>query len=254
VIKTIAYKNGSLLSYVDDGDPNGYPILIQHGLIASIRGQQLFKSLLDAGARPISIARPGYGESSPYEMKNVAEWGGIVSVLVDALALSQFDVFGISSGAPYSYALAYQFPQQVRNLFILSGTPALYDEEVQACWPYPLQMDAAIPAMQQLAHELFFSHLGEEDLQQDEIRDSLRNSCFGIALDLRIRCMDWGFNLSQLKTPVKMRHSRADTSVPLLAAERTARLLPNCRLDVREDEPHFSEQILDDFIHSTILL
>ena len=34
--KTAVYKNGNLLSYAEFGDPNGYPILIQHGLIASI--------------------------------------------------------------------------------------------------------------------------------------------------------------------------------------------------------------------------
>src|SRR5512135_3559319 len=103
--KTVPYKNGNILSYVAFGNPDGFPILIQHGLIASINDQHLFQRLSQTGARLISIARPGYGLSSPYEMRNVAEWGEIVSVLVDELRLVHFDVFGISSGAPYSYAI-----------------------------------------------------------------------------------------------------------------------------------------------------
>ncbi len=45
-----------------------------------------------------------------------------------------------------------------------------------------------------------------------------------------------------------MRHSRADGSVPLVTAERTASYLPNCRFEIRENDPHFSQEVLDDFI------
>ncbi len=102
--KTTRYKDGQILSYAEYGDKRGYPILIQHGLIASIRDYHLFDALINAGARVICIARPGYGESSPYRMRNIAEWGELISVLVDELEIAQFDVLGMSSGAPYSYA------------------------------------------------------------------------------------------------------------------------------------------------------
>src|SRR5512138_390311 len=87
------YKN-DIFSYADYGKEDGYPILVQHGLIASISDCHLFDSLLKAGIRLISIARPGYGESSPYCVSQIAEWGEIVSCLVDKLHLSQFDILG----------------------------------------------------------------------------------------------------------------------------------------------------------------
>ncbi|HEX2979290.1 MAG TPA: alpha/beta hydrolase [Anaerolineaceae bacterium] len=249
----IAYHHDQTLSYGDYGNPDGYPILVQHGLIASIKDAALFQRLLGQGTRVICIARPGYGASSPYEMKDVAEWGSIVAALVDALQLSQFDVFGISSGAPYSYAIGYRLPEKTRHIYILSGTPALFDERVLAHWPYPISKDAKIPEMQQLAKDLFFSDLSEADLRSDDVRDSMMNDCFGIAQDFRIRCRDWGFDLSEVKPPVWMRHSRADSSVPLATAEITARLLANCRLEIRENDPHFSNAVVDDFIQTTIL-
>jgi pimeloyl-ACP methyl ester carboxylesterase len=252
VKKTVLYKNGNSLSYEEYGDKNGDPILIQHGLIASINDHHLFEGLIETGARLIGIARPGYGESSPYVMNNIAEWADIVSVLVDELELSQFDVLGISSGAPYSYAIGYKFPDQVRNLFILSGTPALYDEKVLSFWPYPVKKNASIAEMQKLACELFFSHLSKEDLDKDEVKDSMMNYCFGIAQDLKLRCMDWGFQLSDVKGRVYMRHSKSDDSVPLITAEMTSKLLPNCRFEIRENDVHFSQEVLDNFI-STVM-
>lgn len=246
--RTVVYGNNIKIAYADFGHPQGFPILIQHGLIASIRDQHLFYRLVEAGARLISIARPGYGESSPYIMRNIGEWGEIAGALVDELRIKQFDVLGISSGAPYSYAIGCRLANQVRNLFILSGTPALYDEEVLSFWPYPVNKNASLAELQDLAFELFFAHLSEADLERDDTKDSLINRCFGIAQDIKLRCADWGFQLEDIKNRVVMRHSRADSSVPLITAQLTAKLLPNCVLQVREQDAHFSQEVLDDFI------
>jgi pimeloyl-ACP methyl ester carboxylesterase len=246
------YKNGNSLSYAEYGDKNGYPILIQHGLIASIHDDYFFDRLIKLGTHLICIARPGYGESSPYMMNNMAEWGDIVSVLVEELQLTQFDVLGMSSGAPYSYAIGYKFPDKVRNIYIFSGIPALYDEKILSFWPYEVKKDANIAEMQKLAHELFFSNLSKEDLTKFDIKDSMMNNCFGIAQDLKIRCMDWGFRLSDVTENVYMRHSKYDNAVPFITAEMTSRLLPHCKLEIRENDVHFSNESLDDYI-STVM-
>jgi pimeloyl-ACP methyl ester carboxylesterase len=251
--QTLSYKNQNILSYTEFGDKKGYPILIQHGLIASITDDALFDRLIKSGRRLISIARPGYGESSPYLMRNIGEWGEIVSVLVDQLELPHFDVLGISSGAPYSYAIGYSLPDKVRNVYILSGTPALFDDAVLQYWPYPVDRSASMADLQKLAYELFFSYLPPEDRQKDEIRDSMRNDCFGIAQDLKLRCVDWGFALPAMKENVYMRHSRADNSVPFITAEMTSKLLPHCKLDIRENDDHFSKEVLDDFVSAVML-
>ena len=249
---TVCYTGGNVLSYADFGHRNGFPILIQHGLIASIRDCDLFARLSDLGTRLISIARPGYGQSSPYRMAAIAEWGEIVAVLVAKLKLSQFDVFGISSGAPYSYALGYTFPAQVRNIFILSGIPALYDESILSVWPYPVTKNASLTELEKLAGELFFSNVSDDDLQKNDMRDSMMNNGFGVAQDLGLRCVDWGFRLSDVTERVYMQHSRFDTAVPLVTAERTAGLLPKCRLAIQETGEHFSRELLNEFITTVV--
>jgi len=253
VVNVLEYKGGNLLSYAEYGAKDGYPVLIQHGMIASIRDDHLFGRLIEAGVRLVSVARPGYGESSPYAMKDMAEWGEIVALLVDALGLARLDVLGISSGAPYSYAIAYKLPCRVRNVFILSGTPALYDDKIRALWPYPTNVNASVVELQALARELFFSGLSEDARSRNDVRDSMMNDCFGIAQDLRLRCLDWGFSLSDVKQHVVMQHSRLDEQVPFVTAEMTSKYLPNCRLEVREDGGHFSQQVLDEFIDQAII-
>ncbi|HSB66520.1 MAG TPA: alpha/beta hydrolase [Anaerolineales bacterium] len=248
---TILYKNKYSISYVEFGNQKGFPILIQHGLIASIGDFELFSNLIDLDTHLISIARPGYGESSPYPLKNIAEWGEVVAILVDQLQLSRFDILGMSSGAPYSYSIGYRFPDKARNIFIFSGTPALYDAEVTDHWPYEMKKNASIAEMQILAEQLFFSGLSQTDLAMPDIQDSMMNNCFGPALDLRIRCMDWGFTLSEVHQNVYMQHSRLDEG--FITAQMTAKLLPNCIFTKRESAGHFSRQLLDEFIQTIMV-
>jgi len=246
-------KSGCCLAYVEYGSPEGFPILVQHGLIASIKDGDLFERLTSAGARVICIARPGYGESSPYVLSSIGEWGILVSELVKDLELTRFDVLGMSSGAPYSYGIGWALPETARNIYIFSGIPAMYDDGVLAHWPFEVKKDTDLVEMRKLAHELFFSSLANEDLARNDMRDSIANDGFGIALDFRLRCMDWGFKVPQVNQQVIMRHARFDPGVPLATAEITSAMLPNAALYVEESDIHFSQESLEAFFESAII-
>jgi pimeloyl-ACP methyl ester carboxylesterase len=249
----LKYKDGCQLSYAEYGDKSGYPILVQHGLIASIDDFDLFDRLIQQQIRLVCIARPGYGESSPYLLASYAEWADIISVLIQELEMPHFDILGISSGAPYAYSIGCKFPEKIGSIFILSGMPALYDDVVLSYWPYEPIRDMNMSSLEDLAQQLFFSNLTEEDLNRNDIRDSLVNRGFGVAQDLRLRCLDWGFHLSDVSAPVFMRHSKFDDAVPFHTAVRTSELLPDCHLDLLESGPHFSQAVLDNFIDETML-
>lgn len=251
--QTLTYQNGLHLSYAEYGDKNGYPVIIQHGLIASIDDYELFNRLLQLKTRLICIARPGYGESSPYVLKNFAEWADIVTFLIQHLKIAKFDILSMSSGAPYGYAIGYKHPERVRNIYVFSGIPALYDEIVLSSWPFEAIRNKTIPELEDLAHQFFFSNLSKDDLKRNDIRDSLMNNGFGVAQDLGLRFMDWGFRLSDVKVKIFMRHSKTDEAVPYQTAVRTSKLLPNCRLELVEAGPHFSSEALDQFVKETMV-
>ena len=251
-LKAFNYK-GNTFSYAEYGNLAGFPILIQHGLIASIRDCELFQSLINAGRRVLCIARPGYGESSTYQLKNISEWGIIVSHLVKYLHITQFDQIGTSSGAPYAYAIAHINHVKVRNTYIFSGTPALYSSEIAVHWPYPIDKKANIPDLQILAKNIFFSNISGSDNEKYDIVDSMNNNCFGIALDLQIRCRDWGFELSKIDSTVYMQHAKNDSQVPFITAELTAKLLPKCMFELIENGGHFSKELFDAFLQKIVL-
>lgn len=246
-------KDSGQLTCAEYGDGDGFPILIQHGLIASIDDHDLFERLIQAGKHLICVARPGYGESSPHELHSYAEWADLMRPIVDSLALDHFDILAMSSGAPYGFSLGYFFPEIVRSIYIFSGIPALYDPIVLAAWPYEIKKNASMAEMQQLAQELFFSNLSDETVKNPDMHDSMKNNGFGVAQDLRLRSLDWGFSLSDLKAKVFIRHSKTDQSVPYQTAVRTAEMLPNCEFELTESGPHFSSKALDDFIQMTML-
>jgi pimeloyl-ACP methyl ester carboxylesterase len=160
----------------------------------------------------------------------------------------------MSSGAPYAYAVARRFPHLPRQVYIFSGTPALYDAAVQSAWPYRSTAGQSLEELQDLAHELFFKDLSAGALAQPDIRDSLHNRGFGVAQDLKLRFAGWGFTLADVKQKVFMQHSQADDSVPFQTALRTADLLPNCELELLESGPHFSPEALMNFLENTVLM
>ena len=94
--RTFSLSNGRKLGYADYGDPNGKPILYQHGLpgsrIEATRYHDLGKEL---GLRIISIDRPGHGWSSPSEKfgaRTVKSWAEDVNELAEGLGLDEYAV------------------------------------------------------------------------------------------------------------------------------------------------------------------
>ncbi len=72
-LQHIPYKNKYSLSFAEYGSQTGFPILVQHGMIASIKDAAIFSPLIDLGVRLICIARLGFGESSPMKCETLSD-------------------------------------------------------------------------------------------------------------------------------------------------------------------------------------
>ena len=72
-ISILEIGNGKKIAVNDYGVPDGKVIVINHGMIASINDESLFTRLIEYGYRIISIARPGYGQTSAFKMENIGE-------------------------------------------------------------------------------------------------------------------------------------------------------------------------------------
>lgn len=251
--KRIQYKDGQYISYMEYGNPDGFPMLVQHGMIASIKNDTLFTNHFKETARIICVARPGYGNSSPIEMQSFKDWGEIVQYIIKELMLTECDIFSASAGATYGYAIAHVCPEIVRNIYVFSGMPAYYDPEVQSNWPYPIEKNMPQEVAEKITYEIFFANAPKEMLENIDIKDSMNNNCYGPAQDLKIRFEDWGVDLSGIKAKVYMQHSKQDEVIPYKTAERTAFLLPDCSFRLLEKGSHFTPEAYQLFIEEVII-
>ena len=126
--------NGRKLSYAEYGAPDGRPVLLLHGLVGSVISEGMEEQLAGIPLRVLALARPGYGASDYFEMSCVADWPRQLKAFLDDLGLHSFDVYAISAGAPYGYALAAFYPDRVRAVYVNSGIPAVCLPEVLACY------------------------------------------------------------------------------------------------------------------------
>ena len=128
--KLALLSNGRKLSYAEYGAPDGHPVLLLHGLVGSVISEGMEEQLAGIPLRVLALARPGYGASDYFEMSCVADWPRQLKAFLDNLGLHSFDVYAISAGAPYGYALAAFYPDRVRAVYVNSGIPAV----CQRCW------------------------------------------------------------------------------------------------------------------------
>ena len=121
------------LEYQRVGAVGGLPVVVHHGLVAgSATAPRATEAAAARGIELIGVARPGYGSSAPAGMESVADWHRLVTPLLEELGVGRYGVWGVSAGAPYSYALAVLDPGRVTGVVITSGIGLVNDPAVVA--------------------------------------------------------------------------------------------------------------------------
>jgi pimeloyl-ACP methyl ester carboxylesterase len=121
VSRRVTLPDGRGLGYAEYGPAEGPPVLYFHGWPSS----RLEPAILGtSGIRIISVDRPGYGLSdavSGRRNRKLADWPRDIRILLKALSISRFALFGMSGGAPYAAMVAAAMPDQVAALALVSG-------------------------------------------------------------------------------------------------------------------------------------
>lgn len=250
-LATLTTGNGTL-EYSLDGATGGTPLLLHHGLMGSAGlAAQWAELAANAGVQVLTVARPGYGRSTPTTMNAIADWADIVSPLLAEVGWQTFDVAGVSSGAPYTYALAARLGDRVRRVGICSGLPHVADPKIMACYPESDQEAFARYARstdEQVAAEIggylraFAEQLPPGHRWLSTIGASLANEGAGIAREVRLQQLDWGFDFATIRQPVRLWHAREDDEVPFAGAELTAAKLPHATLRIQLEPQHFPSE------------
>lgn len=282
--RRLTLPEGRGLSYAEFGVSKGIPVIYCHGFPGS-RLEAAFADHVAStlGVRLIAVDRPGIGLSDYSAGRTILEWADDVCFLVDHLGLDQFSVLGVSGGAPYALACAFELPERVRSTAVVSGVgppEAVSDASPASTSGLGLRLAARAPwlafpfsivlgTLARHASPLLLAILGTKASQPDRrvlrdgefrtvlsasMREAFRNGPRGAATDLTLLSLPWNFALRELRTPVHIWHGERDRVVPMSMGLSLEQALPHCQATYEREHGHYSlvhdyvEQILSQMI------
>ncbi len=260
------------IGFAEFGCPDGFPIILCHGLPSSRMEGKLFEAAaIKKRLRLIVPDRPGYGLSQKRNYFSVGSWPRDVAALVDALGIGSFSIFGNSGGGPYALACAAKISDRLKQIAIVCGLGPVNQSWARAemRWiaglsfgvarraPFLLRLiysdvTAAVLRTQAKRSQKWLRYgsptADVEVLNRPEIEhiltgawlEALRKGSSGALGDLVRNTSDWGFNISDITKKVHLWHGCADRVVPVSHAYYYSEHLPNVKVRLVENEGHFS--------------
>jgi pimeloyl-ACP methyl ester carboxylesterase len=265
----IRLHDGRRLAYTDLGDPDGVPIVHQHGIPGSRlehAAEPDFYRFL--GIRVITPDRPGYGLSDPHPDRRLLDWPSDVADLADSLGIRRFGITGLSGGGIYALACAAAIPHRLTDV-VVAGCPGPMQREGSLAdmrfmtragvWlgsRAPWLLDAGAAVLSGLVHRYprFFVEQANRDKPPadrrwltmpavssgavETLREAVRPGAWGYVQDVRVLARPWGFALGDIRVPVQLWHGDEDTVVPLHHGRYLASVIPGATLRICPGEAH----------------
>lgn len=257
---TIELADGRTLGFIEVGDPEGYPVVSNHGGLSS----RLDVSPSDASARAhglriISPDRPGIGLSDAQDGRTMSSWADDVRELVDQLEIDRFATMGWSFGGCFAQSVARHVDDRVSALVLVaSGIPidweGMRDQinkmdrrflkmsetatgRIMERSVFHLMSATAHLAPRAYARRAGFAGPAAADLSA-AIAQGLSNT-EGVVADYRILDRPWAFDPSDITVPTQMWQGDADDLVPPEWGRRLHEAITGSTLTLVPGATHF---------------
>ena len=116
LIDSAALPTGVRLQYIDNGDPDGVPVLLLPGYSDSWRAFEPVLPHLPGSIRAIAVSQRGHGDSSrPTAGYGTDDFAADAVALMDAIGLESAVVAGHSMGAAVAQRMALDHPERPRS-------------------------------------------------------------------------------------------------------------------------------------------
>jgi pimeloyl-ACP methyl ester carboxylesterase len=267
--KTIRLRDGRKFGFAEYGDPAGRPVFHFHGFPGSrIEGLFLDEVAQRIGVRVIVPDRPGMGLSTNLPSRKLVDWPNDVVELADALALQKFAVEGISGGGPYAAVCAWKIPERLTSATIIAGLGPLNQPNAMigmkpgniklfttamkspwklypALWLQKMQwkegsMEKLIATMIEVDKEALRRSPSMYQTLFKSTKEAFRQGVRGVVRETLIYVKPWGFDLSEVRTPVYLWHGEADVNAPFGMGRYLSHNLPKCETHFFVGEGHYS--------------
>jgi pimeloyl-ACP methyl ester carboxylesterase len=220
--------------------------------------EPLMPAAAERGIRWVSYDRPGYGGSTRRLGRDVASAAADVSTIADALGIGQFAVMGHSGGGPHSLACAALLPERVLAAVSVSGLAPFTADGLDWFAGMAAGGEAELRAAVDGAPALE-RHLASSDFDMEQFTPADRaalagawswlgvvagkgteSGLGGMVDDDLAYVAPWGFEPTELISPVLLLQGGADRIVPSSHGNWLARHIRSAELWLRPDEGHIS--------------
>lgn len=128
--KIIELPDRPALEVIDQGEPEGTPLVLLHGVTDSCRSYDQAMRYLPQTVRAISVSHRGHGGSEkPSEGYNSEEYATDLLALLDKLGLDAPVIAGHSMGSMTAMRFAIENPGRVSGLALVSAFGTFSDKE-----------------------------------------------------------------------------------------------------------------------------
>ncbi len=261
-----------LLVRVGAGDSER-SVLVMHGTPGSgLLYSPWIEDAVARGIRLISYDRPGYGGSSDFPGRSIADGAADVKAIADDLVIDRMGVWGWSGGGPYALACAALLPDLVVACAVLASM-APWDapgldffagmgqdnvEEIKLYLSDPVasrarnkqDRDEVLTTTLDQQNEMLESLLSATDaavLTGEFAEWMLRHTQDGLAPgdqgwwdDGAAEFLPWGFDIGSVSVPVKVWHGRHDRFVPLQHGQWLADTVPGAEAALSDTDGHLT--------------
>jgi pimeloyl-ACP methyl ester carboxylesterase len=269
--KELRLPDGRAMGYVDAGNPNGFPVIIIHGLPGS-RLDALYigeKELESQGIRAIVPDRPGIGLSDFQPGRKILDYPDDIAAMADTLKLERFSVLGISVGGAFAFACALKIPQRLHAVGISSSIAPLdipgimenmgpgryfFLNARRLPWLVHLQFRLMQYGLQKNPAQVIEqvkatfpppdrAVFEDERMQQAflaSLQELTRQGTRGMVYEAALLARPWGFSVRDIQMPVKLWYGGQDTNTPPQMGRYFAEHLRDVDAHYIPDEGHFS--------------
>lgn len=249
---SLSLPDGRTLAYREYGDPQGAPVLNNHGgLVCGLDIGPADRVARELGLRIISPDRPGVGYSTLLEGRRTADWPADVAVLLGQLGFKECAAFGWSLGSEYALALGAAGlatrvvvvgavpPMAAGHLAELNRTDRVLARLSTRRPAAARKVFAGMRRRSSTVHRLTARTSGAADNRiiaelggfPEWMHHGLLQS-EGAVEEYQAMCRPWGFSPSNVKCPVTVWQGTEDEFVPVSLARELVDGLPEA--DYRE--------------------
>lgn len=128
--KSIITRSGLELPYIEQGEPNGTPVIFLHGVTDSHRSWEPVFSKLGSQIRAIAITQRGHGNASkPDHGYASSDLASDVGEVMEALSIPSAVIVGHSMGSFVAQRFAVKYPEKTGGLVLIGSFATCADNE-----------------------------------------------------------------------------------------------------------------------------